>query len=80
MMFFRISILLLIVALPSIRITSTHEMDSLFDVNGEVYAASAVLKEIPISAYFIASQSFAPSPIIPTLSLCYYNISIILLF
>jgi len=34
--------------------------------NGAVYPASAVPKLIPISAYLIAGQSLAPSPIIPT--------------
>lgn len=63
--------LLAMVALPSARIISTHLIESSFEEKGAVKAASAVLKEIPISPYLIASQSLAPSPIIPTL--IYYN-------
>jgi hypothetical protein len=66
-MFFSISILFAIVALPSINIVSTQSIESLSEVKGAVYAASADANEIPISAYFIASQSLAPSPIMPTL-------------
>lgn len=37
------------VALPSDNINSTHFIDSSFEENGEVNAASAEAKEIPIS-------------------------------
>lgn len=66
----KISTLIAIVALPSQRIVSTHEIESLLEEKGAVKAASEELNEIPTSAYLIDSQSLAPSPIIPTL-ICY---------
>lgn len=61
------SMLIDIVALPFLRITSTQLMEFSEEENGALKAASAELKDIPISPYLIASQSFAPSPIMPTL-------------
>lgn len=78
--FLKISMLFYKVALPSLRMISTHLIDSSLEENGALKAASAELKDIPISAYFTASQSLAPSPIIPTLKPCPYNISITFLF
>ena len=60
-----------IVALPFLRITSTQLMEFSEEENGALKAASAELKDIPISPYLIASQSFAPSPIMPTLIPCF---------
>lgn len=52
---------------PFLKTISTTLMESLFTVYGAENPASAFSKEIPISAYRIAEQSLAPSPIMPTL-------------
>lgn len=49
------------------RITSgTHDILGVLDVNGLAMEASACDNETPVLALFKASQSFAPSPHIPT--------------
>lgn len=55
--------------LPSANTIKVHSKLYFEYENGEEYDASDFVKEIPISAYLIAGQSFAPSPIIPILSL-----------
>jgi len=55
------------VALPSSKTFSTQSMLKEELENGAENAESAAANEIPTSAYFIAAQSLAPSPIIPTL-------------
>lgn len=42
---------------------------------GAVKEASAAAKLIPICPCFIAAQSLAPSPIIPTIRSCFCNYS-----
>jgi hypothetical protein len=46
----------------------TEEISLTLLVNGAAIDASASDKLIPASAYFNATQSFAPSPHIPTLA------------
>ncbi len=55
-------------ALPSISKVITDDMSLTLLVNGAAIEASASDKLIPASAYFKATQSFAPSPHIPTLT------------
>ena len=57
--------------MPSINKVITDEMSLTLLVNGAVIDASASDKLIPASAYFSATQSFAPSPLIPTLVFIY---------
>lgn len=54
------------IAFPSIRIFSTHPIESTLLEKGALKEESANVKETPISAYLIAKESFAPSPIIAT--------------
>jgi hypothetical protein len=54
-------------AFPSINKVITEEISLTLLVNGAAIEASASDKLIPASAYFKATQSFAPSPHIPTL-------------
>ena len=58
-------------AFPSINKVITDEMSLTLLVNGAAIDASASDKLIPASAYFNATQSFAPSPHIPTLVFIY---------
>jgi hypothetical protein len=44
-------------------------MSYIYDVNGAAIEASVSEREMPISAFFRAAQSFAPSPHMPTSSL-----------
>ena len=52
--------------LPSFKSSMIHEMSYIDEVNGAAIDASAVEREIPVSAVFKALQSFAPAPHIPT--------------
>ncbi len=52
-------------ALPSRSTDIQHLIEGELLVKGAAIEASARLNEIPISAAFNASQSFAPSPHIP---------------
>ncbi len=63
------SILFTKAALPSSNVCFTHSILVLNEENGAENEASAPLNDIPISAYFNAAQSFAPSPVIHTLLL-----------
>jgi len=54
-------------ALPSLRTVRVHERSGVFEVKGAAIEASASERLIPISAVFKATQSFAPSPTIPTI-------------
>ena len=62
--YLNISIFMHIVDRPSNKIFSTHEMLWPVVENGDEKDASESLKEIPMSPYFMAAQSFALSPII----------------
>lgn len=53
-------------ALPSRITISTHLMLSSMALKGAEKLASAWEKEMPTSAYLMAEQSFAPSPVIAT--------------
>ena len=48
--------------------------------NGAENEESAYVNETPISAYLIAAESFAPSPVIATLTPDFYKIIIIYYF
>lgn len=56
-------------ALPSMSKVITEDMSLTLLVKGAAMEASASDKLIPASAYFSATQSFAPSPHIPTLTI-----------
>ena len=53
-------------ALPSNNVYLTHAILVFIEVKGAENDASASQNDIPISAYFKAVQSFAPSPVIQT--------------
>ena len=52
--------------LPSKRTCSTQAIDKFILENGALKLASHSQKEIPTSAYLIAAQSLAPSPVMQT--------------
>ena len=65
-MYLKSSTLVAKVALPSRIIFSTQLIEVFAELNGAENDASASLKLIPTSAYLMAAQSFAPSPVIQT--------------
>ena len=71
------SISLHIVALPYNKTVSTQLILSETLEKGAEKDESAVEKDSPISAYFIAAESLAPSPVIATLRPLFYRTLII---
>lgn len=79
-LFLMTSISLQIVALPSRMIFSTQSMLSELLEKWAEKEESAVAKDIPISAYLIAGESFEPSPVIDTLTPEFYKVLTIKVF
>ena len=67
--YLKLSKLVVLIPLPSSKIQVTQFKERVKDEKGEDIEASVSQKEIPTSAYLMAEQSLAPSPVMQTVKL-----------